>query len=145
MTQQYYSQAIILDLSGTGNVFKSIDGAHVNFDWDGDGFATETGWIDGANAAFLFYDSNNNDKVDGAGELNFSLYSDSAETSLGGLAIFDSEANGGNGNGSLDFRDALYGAFKIWRDRNEDGITDDGEVISLYEFGNSNYPILLVN
>ena len=40
-----------------------------------------------------------------------------------------------NGDGVFDANDAEFAKFGIWQDANSDGVTDEGEFVSLYEAG----------
>jgi len=123
---------VVLDLDGDGVELISFAQSTVDFDVDGDGILDRTGWF-GADDGLLVYDINNNGIVDDGSEISFQQYIEGAFSDLEGLAFFDS-----NANGLLDGGDDEFGNFRIWRDLNQDGITDDGELLTLEEIGVAN-------
>lgn len=51
------------------------------------------------------------------------------------LAEFDSTANGGNGDGSVDSLDAVFASLRLWRDADHDGVSEPGEIHPLPALG----------
>jgi len=51
------------------------------------------------------------------------------------LAIYDLKQNGGNGNGVIDPGDAVWKELRFWRDSNQNGKVDKGELYTLDELG----------
>jgi hypothetical protein len=54
---------------------------------------------------------------------------------LGALAAYDRPANGGNGDGQIDARDAVFSKLLIWVDKNHDGISQPDELFTLAQLG----------
>ncbi len=120
---------IILDLDGKGITTLAAAKTTVRFDWDGDGLADDTAWI-GKTEGFLFLDRNKDGKLTDPGELSFVADLAGATTDLEGLRSFDS-----NTDGSLTTLDTRFADFRIWQDKNGNGVADDGEVLTLTAAG----------
>lgn len=120
---------VVLDLNGDGVDLVSLAASTVFFDVDGDGVKDRTGWA-GSNDGFLVYDANGNGIVDNGSEISFQRFVAGAASDLEGLAFFDSDRNR-----QLDADDASFTRFFVWRDANQNGITDAGELVSLSAAG----------
>ncbi|MEM7210441.1 MAG: calcium-binding protein [Pseudomonadota bacterium] len=121
---------LVIDLDGDGIETLTVDGARVYFDLDLDLFSELTSWLSGDDG-FLVRDLNNNDRIDNISEMFGAQFG-------GGyahLAQYDLAENGGNGDGKITAADLIWSELQVWRDRNEDGRTDPGELISLDELG----------
>jgi hypothetical protein len=120
---------IILDLDGNGVRTVSAADARARYDLDGDGLADDTSWF-GATEGMLVLDRNGDGKVNGAGEFSFIDDVDGAKSDLEGLRAFDS-----NNDGILSSADARFADFKLWVDRDGDGVQEDGELQTLTQAG----------
>jgi Ca2+-binding RTX toxin-like protein len=120
---------IILDLDGDGIEMVDADTSNVHFDMNKDGVADRTGWV-GADDGLLVLDRNGNGIIDDAGELSFAKDDNRAVTDLEGLRVWDS-----NRNGFLEAGDTDFNRFQIWRDVNQNGISEAGELFSLTSLG----------
>ncbi|ESP94194.1 RTX toxin related Ca2+-binding protein, partial [Pseudoalteromonas luteoviolacea 2ta16] len=125
---------LILDLNGDGVQTIHVD-AGVLFDHDGSGLKQGTGWISKEDG-FLVLDLNNNGQIDNGLELfgdNTRLAGQPdqiAEHGFSALKSYDT-----NGDGKIDAQDDVYFSLQIWQDLNQDGISQEGELKYLTEWG----------
>ena len=127
---------IVLDFDGDGEGLVSLAESTTSFDQDGDGTPERTGWIE-AGDALLALDRNGNGTIDDIAEISFLADKQGARTDLEGLAAFDS-----NSDGLLDASDERFVDFRLWFDRDSDGVTDAGELLSLAEGGISSIALV---
>ena len=120
---------IILDLDGGGVTTLSAAESNARFDMDGDGIGDDTSWF-GRGEGLLFLDRDGNGTVSNAGEFSFVNDVAGARSDLEGLQAWDS-----NGDGQLSKKDARFRDFKIWQDRNGNGVVDAREIMTLRQAG----------
>jgi len=116
---------IVLDLNGDGITLTSLSGSNVHFDYAGDGFAERTGWV-APTDGILAIDLNGNGKIDNGLELFGSPTED-------GFAVLEKLDT--NGDGVIDANDADFSKLLVWRDLNQNGVSDPGELESLADAG----------
>jgi hypothetical protein len=51
------------------------------------------------------------------------------------LAVYDLPANGGNGDGVIDKKDAVFSKLLVWVDFNHNGVSDPGELLTMEQAG----------
>jgi Ca2+-binding RTX toxin-like protein len=116
---------LVLDLDNDGIELTAVGVSTTHFDFDGDGFAEQTGWLS-SDDGFLAIDSNGNGTIDGIGE----LFGNQNVDGFTALAALDS-----NHDGKVDASDAQFANLKVWRDLNGDGVSTSNEVFSLADVG----------
>lgn len=131
---------IILDLTGRGYQLTNLANG-VKFDFYGTGTPIQMSWTAaGWDGGFLALDRNGNGKIDNASELFSNLTPQPATPGKVGngflaLAVYDLPTNGGNGDGWIDERDAIFSKLLVWVDLNHNGISDPGELLTLKQAG----------
>ncbi|MBT9445605.1 MAG: cadherin domain-containing protein [Hyphomonadaceae bacterium] len=120
---------VVLDLDGDGLELVSFQTSTIAFDMDGDGVDDATGWV-GADDGLLVFDRNGNGLIDDGSEISFANDLSGAVSDVEGLRAFDT-----NVDGFFDANDAQFSAFQIWRDANQDGVSQTGELSALNQAG----------
>ncbi|PKO24724.1 MAG: hypothetical protein CVU35_07840 [Betaproteobacteria bacterium HGW-Betaproteobacteria-8] len=125
---------LTFDLDGDGLETLGINSNNpILFDHDGDGIKNATGWVN-SDDAFLVLDRNGNGTIDNGQE----LFGDSTIKSNGQTATdgFDALADlDTNSDGVIDANDAQFSNLRLWRDLNQDGISQSGELFTLNDLG----------
>lgn len=124
-----YISPVIIDTTGDGFHLTSAENGVV-FDILGDRHPIQISWT--------AVDRNGDGKIDSGKELfgNVTQQPPSADPNgFLALAEFDKPENGGNGDGIIDERDAIFSHLLLWIDENHDGISQPNELHSLPELG----------
>lgn len=128
---------IIIDTSGNGFDLTSAVGG-VQFDMSGRQSPEQMAWTasDSGNAFLCLPDAKG--RCDDGKYLFGNFTPQPATQRPNGylaLAVYDLPVNGGNGDGLIDSRDAVYSRLRLWIDRNHDGISQPDEIYTLPSLG----------
>ena len=123
---------LIIDMDGNGIKTISIN-KNVFFDLDNNLFAESTGWVDKGDA-FLVWDRDNNGVIDSGNELfgNHTRLSSGKKAENGFAALAELDSNQDN---IFDEKDEAWFKLQLWFDRNQNGISEAGELVKLSESG----------
>ena len=129
---------LVLDLDGSGITTSAINPASpILFDHDGDGTKTASGWI-ASGEAIVVRDLNGNGTIDNGRE----LFGDNTILTRGARAG-QTAANGfealadldSNNDGQFNSADAAFASVKLWKDANQNGISETGELFTFAQLG----------
>ena len=115
---------LVLDLDGDG-IEMTTRSEGVLFDiWD-NGELNQTAWVR-PDDALLAIDGNGDGIIDSHSELIGDITTDGFSE----LATYNS-----NGDGVIDANDSIWGELLAWRDLNQDGVSQDGELFTMDQVG----------
>ncbi|ALR02920.1 calcium-binding protein [Xylella fastidiosa] len=120
---------LALDLDGDGIETTGSDGRVILFDHDADGVKTGTGWLK-PDDGWLVLDRNGNGTIDSGRELfgTDTLKRNGQLATDGFDALRDVDSNQ---DGKIDAADRVFANLRIWRDLNQDGISQANELSTL--------------
>ena len=128
----YGYDPLTLDLDGDGiETIAATSGVY--FDHNADGIQTTSGWIK-ADDGLLVRDINGNGSIDTGRELfgDNTRLANGQTAAQGFAALKDLDSNN---DGKIDANDTAFGELKVWRDLNQDGISQTGELFTLADAG----------
>ena len=121
---------IVIDFDG-GEF--ALSAGPVTFDIDANGVAEDLTWVDGDSKDFLLaWDRNGNGVIDDGSELFGSgtplQNGFRAPHGYAAMLELDGPAHGGNGDGFLSAQDRLFGSLLLWRDSNQNAVSESWEL-----------------
>ncbi|MCK9374436.1 MAG: Ig-like domain-containing protein, partial [Sulfuricurvum sp.] len=128
-----YATPIVLDLNHNAITSTALATSTAYFDYDGDGNREHTGWAEKGDAMLVA--DLNNDGVINDGSEHFGNYTKlldgtRAQDGYEALAHYDS-----NSDGVIDNRDEAFGNLLLWKDANQNGKTEEGELTNIQTSG----------
>lgn len=131
---KYTTSPLVIDLAGDG---LTLSTDRVGFDLRATGEPQRVTWA-GDGEGFLALDLDGDGQITSGRELfgdRTTCGSERCADGAAALARHDDPARGGDGNGRIDARDAVFSALKVWVDRNRDGRSQPEELGSLDAHG----------
>jgi hypothetical protein len=125
----YGIDPLVIDLDGNGFDLVGLRDSSILYDMDADGVVERTGWVKPTDG-LLVLDRNGNGAIDDITEIFSEKFAPPATTGLKSLATLDAK-----GEGSFDATDPAFASVQVWRDLNQNGQTDGGELAGLAALG----------
>ena len=120
---------LVLDLDGDGIETTNARDTTIKFDYDADGVKTSTGWVK-PDDGWLVLDRNGNGTIDTGRELfGVDTIKSNGQLATDGFdALRDLDVNG---DGKISSADTVFANLRIWRDLNQDGVSQANELTTL--------------
>jgi hypothetical protein len=126
----------VIDIGGGGlHLTSAADGVLFKLNLDP---KLEWAWTQGSTNAWLALPDENGLVLSGKQLIsNVMTLPDgtNAPNAFEALAAYDNPLNGGNGDGVIDAKDAIFSKLRLWIDANHDGLSESSELFTLPELG----------
>ena len=116
---------LVIDLDGDGVELTERGNPTVFFDFAEEGIGYDTAWVS-PDDGIVVRDADGDGTVNSAEE----FFGDSSTDAFTDLATYDE-----NADGQIDHQDAVWSQMRVWRDLNQDGTSQTGELMSMAEAG----------
>lgn len=116
---------IILDIDSDGIELIDLKSSKIFFDTDIDNNVNISGWIH-PDDAILVFDINKNGKIDNLTEVFSEKFNGGSDSGFGALSSLDK-----NSDGIFNAQDEAFTQVRVWRDLNQNGVSESGELFTL--------------
>ncbi|WP_320174770.1 hypothetical protein [Maridesulfovibrio sp.] len=120
---------LVIDLDGDGVELVGVHDSSVLFDMNSSGKVVSTGWVS-SDDGLLVVDLDHDGVIGSLNEVFSEHFVEGCSSGLEALATLDS-----NADGLIDSNDDRYSEISVWRDFNQNGVTDEGELQHLEDIG----------
>ena len=114
------SDPLVIDLTGKGFNLTPLQYGSAYYDFSGNGFAHETGWV-GAGTGFLVIENS-------SGQIQ--MLGNGTISGFAALSAYDS-----NGDGMINSSDPIFSQLRVWEDVGGNGQAGTGQLLSLQQLG----------
>ena len=125
---------IIIDLQSDGLDFIGLESSQAKFDRDGNGTLERTAWVKNTEA-ILAWDHNADGQINRIDEIEFWSHVNSNGVPLTDMQSLGRPEFDATQDGKFDALDPRWAQFKFWRDLNEDGKSQAGELQTMAQAG----------
>jgi hypothetical protein len=129
-----FCDPVIIDLDNDGLEFIDLDHSTVRFVTDDSGQARRIAWV-GADDGILAYDVDGDGRINRFDEIAFGSHVDPQNPGMSDLQALQHTVFDSNQDSVFDASDDKWWQFRLWRDRNSNGKSDEGELQTLQEAG----------
>jgi Ca2+-binding RTX toxin-like protein len=134
---RFATDPIVIDFDQDGLEFINIADSQVKFDSEGDGKLRRMAWMKGSEG-ILAWDHDKNGVINRLDEINFWSHVKAGKEGMSDLQSLQHSEFDENQDGVFNASDTKWSEFRIWRDLNSNGVSEDGELQTMQEAGIKN-------